>query len=307
MVTTQLADEASAPFRSGTVAIVGRPNVGKSTLLNLLVKFKLSAVSPKPQTTRHKVLGILTSSSYQVAFLDTPGLPYRTPDELNRRLVSRALEALEEADLAVLMVEPRSPGRVERQLIEALQKAGKPGILAINKIDLLPKARVLPVMDEYRQLYPFSEIVPISALKPDGVDRLLDVIVAHLPQGEAQFPPDEPTDRTERFLAAELVREQVFNTLAQELPYAVAVEIDEFREQSEEYGGKDYIRAVLYVEKDSQKGILIGRNGEMLKRIGSQARQGIEAVTDRPVYLELWVKVYPRWRKDKAFLQRIGY
>ncbi|MDO8750407.1 MAG: GTPase Era [Dehalococcoidia bacterium] len=243
---------ASPPFHYGTVSIAGRPNVGKSTLLNILVDFKLSAVSPKPKTTRHKILGVLTGETYQVAFLDTPGLPYRRHDELDRRLLSSTLEALHEADLVVMVVEPKPPGEIEHRLIGELRRETRAAILAINKIDLVKKPELLPVMEAYARLYPFLEIVPISAVQQDGVDTLLDLIVRHLPEGEPLFSPDDVTDRPERFLAAELIREQVFNAYAQEVPYAVAVEIDVFQEQSEEHGGKDYISAILYVEKDSQ-------------------------------------------------------
>ena len=294
------------PFKVGTVAIIGRPNVGKSTLLNLLVRFRLSSVTPKPQTTRHKILGIAHGDGYQIAYLDTPGVPYRTPDELDRLLVSRAVEAIEEADLVVMMVEPRPPLDVELRLIEELRSRNKPAILAINKVDTITKQEVLPLIREYGKLYPFLEIVPISALHNDGVDLLEGLIVEHLPDGEPLFPPDELTDRTERFLVSEMIREQVFNHLAEEVPYSVAVDIDEWREAETE-GDKVYIKAVLYVERESQKPILIGRGGQMLKKIGTTARQQIEALLGRPVYLDLWVKVHPRWRRDKAFLRRIGY
>ena len=300
-------DPLAPPFRCGTVSIAGRPNVGKSTLLNILVDFKLSAVSPKPRTTRHKILGVLTGENYQVAFLDTPGLPSRRHDELDRRLLSSTLEAIHEADLVVMMVEPKPPGEIERRLIGELRRETRQAILAINKIDLVKKAELLPFMEQYAHLYPYLEIVPISAEQQDGVDTLLDVIVRHLPEGEPLFPPDDVTDRPERFLAAELIREQVFNAYAHEVPYAVAVDIDAFQEQSKEHGGKDFIAATLYVDKDSQKAILIGRGGAMLKEIGTQARQGIEALLERPVHLELWVKVYPDWQMDRAFLLRLGY
>lgn len=297
----------TSPFKSGSVAIVGRPNVGKSTLLNLLVKFKLSAISPKPQTTRHKILGILTTDKYQVAFLDTPGVPFKTSYQLDRLLVARSLEAIREADLAVLMVEPKPPADIEKRLIEELKRENKPAIIAINKIDIVNKSELLPIIEEYNHLHSFMETVPVSALKMDGIDSLIDAIVKHLPEGLPLFPADDVTDRPERFLVSELIREQVFNVYGQEVPYAVAVEVEDFRERVEEQGGKDYIRAILYVEKDSQKAILIGSGGEKLKKIGQKARQEIEAMLGRPVYLELWVKVYPAWRKDKVFLQRIGY
>ena len=286
---------------------MGRPNVGKSTLLNLVVQFRLSAVSPKPQSTRHRILGLVNGENYQVAFLDTPGMPRRASDELNRHLMSRALEAIPEADLVLVIVEPKSPADVEHRLIETLRRQEKAAILAINKIDLVKKTALLPLMDECSHLYPFLEIMPVSALKRHGVDKLLGLIVKHLPQGEAFAPADEITNVTERFLAGEMVREQVFNSYGQEVPYSVAVEVDTFQASSPDHGGKDFIRTILYVEKDSQKAILIGRGGEMLKKIGSQARPHIESLLERPVYLEQWVKVYPRWRKDKAFLKRIGY
>jgi GTPase len=295
------------PYRTGTVAIVGRPNVGKSTLLNGLIGFKLSAVSPKPQTTRHRILGVLTGENYQVAFLDTPGLPFNLDDELNRRLLARLWEAVKEADVVVMMVEPSPPADLELGLIGQLKRSGKPCLLVINKIDVVKKPDLLPVINAYNGLYPFLEIVPVSALKSEGVEDLLPAIVKHLPEGEPAFPADELTDRSERFLASEMVREQVFHAYAQEVPYAVAVEIEQFREGSEEHGGKDHICAVLYVERESQKAILIGKGGQLLKKVGTRTRQQIEEVTGRPAYLELLVKVYPKWRKDRAFLQRIGY
>lgn len=299
--------KTALPFKSGAVAIVGRPNVGKSTLLNLLVKFKLSSISPKPQTTRHKILGILTGDNYQVAFLDTPGMPFKTNYELDRFLVARALEAIREADMVALMVEPKPPADIEQRLIEEIKRQKKPAILIINKIDVVRKPELLPIIKEYSRLYSFIEVAPVSALKMDGIDSLIDTIVKHLPEGTPLFPPDEVTDRPERFLVAEIIREAVFNIYSQEVPYAVAAEIEEFKERSEEQGGKDFIRAILYVERDSQKAILIGRGGEKMKKIGERARQEIETLLGRSVYLELWVKVYPKWRKDKAFLQRIGY
>ena len=295
------------PFKAGTVAIIGRPNVGKSTLLNQIVRFKLSGVSSRPQTTRHKILGVLTGDSYQAAFLDTPGMLVRTPDDLNRYLVSRVSEALEESDLIVLLVEPRNPGDIERRLVEELGQLGKPTILTINKIDRVRKSMVLPVMEEYNGLHPFKEIVPISALQMDGVDRLLELIVGHLPQGKPMFAPETLTDRTESFLVSELIREKVFQMYGQEVPYSTAVEIDSFDEESEEHGGKDYLSATIYVEKVNQRKILIGQGGQALKKVGIEARQDIEELLGRPVHLEMWVKVKPRWRKDTAFLKELGY
>jgi len=297
-----------SPFKAGFVAIVGRPNVGKSTLLNQLLQFKLSIISPKPQTTRHKILGILSGQTYQAVFLDTPGVMREARDALDERMLARAYEAIEEADLVVLMVEPRPPGDIEERLIERIRQEGKPALLVINKIDLVKKADLLPVMDAYRQRHDFLEIVPISALQRDGVDLLRDLIVKYLPEGEPFYPPDQLTDRPERFLVAELIREKVYHLYSEEIPYQVAVEIEEFREARPEEGRtKDYIRAVLYVDRDSQKKILIGRGGQALKRVGVLAREEIEALLGRPVYLELWVKTRPNWRKDPAFLRQVGY
>lgn len=295
------------PFKAGLVAIIGRPNAGKSTLLNLLVDRRLSAVTPKPQTTRHKILGVLNGERFQVAFLDTPGVPYKSGSALDRLLVARALEALRDADLVVMMAEAKPPADVERRLVADIARERKPAVLAINKIDQVKKPELLPIIEAYSKLHPFLELVPVSALREDGVDVLLRVIIAHLPEQGPLFSKDEVTDRPEAFFISEMVREQVYAAYNEEVPYAVAVEVEEFAERSEAHGGKDYIKAVLYVERESQKAILIGRGGEMLKAVGTNARQSIEELLGRPVHLELWVRVFPRWRKDKEFLERVGY
>lgn len=295
------------PFKSGLVSIIGRPNVGKSTLLNQFVQLKLSGVSPKPQTTRHNILGIVGDKSYQVAFLDTPGMIVRASDQLNRHLVSRVSEAIGEADLVVLVIETRNSVDIEKMLMESLVNLAKPTILVINKIDLVKKSKVLPVMETYAGFYPFLEIVPVSALNLDGIDQLLSLIVKHLPPGNPRFEADELTDRTEVFLSAQLIQEKVFQTYEQEVPYAAAVEIDSFREISAEHGGKDYISATIYVERVNQRKILIGRGGQTLKKIGIEARRDIEEMLGRPVHLKLWVKVKSFWRRDEVFLKEIGY
>ncbi|MBI4338099.1 MAG: GTPase Era [Chloroflexi bacterium] len=294
-------------FRCGTVAIVGRPSVGKSTLLNAFLKFKLSIVSPKPQTTRHKLLGILNGKGYQAIFLDTPGFMERARDVLDTRMMRRILDAMDEADLVVLLAEPRPPGTVEERIAAELRKRQKTAILVINKIDRVAKPQLLPVIEAYSRLYQFEEIIPISALQQDGVDALLDMVVQHLPRGEAVFGPDDITDRTERFLAAELVREQVFRHYGKEVPYDVAVELESFRERAAEDAGKDYIQATIYVNRPSQKKILVGRDGEALKAVGTEARKAIEELVGRPVFLELWVKVRPGWRRIPGFLEQLGY
>jgi GTP-binding protein Era len=300
-----MAKEAGA-HRMGLVAIVGRPNVGKSTLLNALLDQKLAIVSPKPQTTRHRLLGVVSGPGYQVAFLDTPGFMARTSDDLDRRMLGRTRGALEEADLAVLVVEPRLPGELEQRLVTLLRPQATPAIGVLNKIDLVKKEALLPVMDAYRGLYPFLEIVPISALQRDGTARLLGLIASHLPPGPPLYPEDTLTDRPERFLAGELVREQLFRLYGQEVPYDTAVEVEEFREAAEA-GKKDVIQVAIYVNKPSQRRILVGSGGAALKEVGIAARQEIEALLGRPVFLELWVMVRPKWRQDPAFLEELGY
>jgi len=293
-----------APFKAGMVAIVGRPNVGKSTLLNQLVHFKVSIVTPKPQTTRENVKAILTGDHFQIVFLDTPGYLAQPAHLLDQQMVRMARGALLEADLVVMMVEPRPPGDIELRLIKLIEADRRPALLAINKIDTLRnKAEMLPVIEKYSRLHPFLEIVPISALQADGLDLLLELMVKHLPEGAPLFPPDEVTDRSERSLVADIIREEVYMLYRQEVPYSVAVAIDEFREKDPEHGDKDYIRAIIFVEREGQKGILIGKGGRALKEVGTRARQQIEFLLGRPVYLELWVKVRPGWRKDPHFLK----
>ena len=294
-------------YRAGTVAIVGRPNVGKSTLLNVLLDYKLAIMSPKPQTTRHQLLGLRSGPGYQVAFLDTPGLMERARDLLDRRMRGRVMAALQEADLAVLVVEAKPPGAIEGRIMEALREGGRRAILAINKIDRVAKPRLLPVIEEYARRHPFLEAVPVSALRQDGTALLLDRIAAHLPEGEAAHEADAVTDRPERFLVEELVREQLFHLYGQEVPYDTAVEVEEFREAPPDEGRKDHIYAVVYVNKPSQRHILVGRAGAALKEAGMRARGQIEEMLGRPVFLELWVRVRPGWRQDEGFLRELGY
>lgn len=294
-------------FKTGYVAIVGRPNVGKSTLINGLLQTKLSIVTPKAQTTRSRIIGVLTGDDYQAIFLDTPGYLQKPQYELHKLMLQRVREVIEEADLVLFMVEPYGIKAGDLAVLERIKEKKKPTILVINKVDTVRKLDLLPLMEEWSKKYDFLEIVPISALKLDGVDRLLDLVVKYLPEGPALYPEDYVSDQPERFFVAEIIREKIFQLYRQEIPYATAVEIDEFVEQDPEHGGKDYIRAIIYVEHDSQKGILIGKGGEALKRVGIQARQEIEAFLGRPVHLELWVKVRKHWRKDVNFLRRLGY
>ena len=292
-------------FKAGYVAIVGRPNVGKSTLLNRLLGQKVSIVSPRPQTTRNRILGVKSLPGAQIVFLDTPGI-HRSEQRFNRAMVRAALRTLEEADLILWMVDAEAPETPDDLLIlEELGRAKPPSYLLINKVDRVAKDLLLPIIDRFRGRHPFREIVPISATAGDNVDRLEALLVRDLPAGHPFFPEDQVTDRPERFLIAELIREQVFHLLHQELPYAVAVTVDRVRERE----GTDLtdVGATIYVEKDSQKGIVIGAGGQMLKKVGQRSRPEIEALLGRRVNLQLWVKVREAWRRDERALRELGY
>jgi len=297
-------------MKVGYVGIIGRPNVGKSTLLNLFLGFKLSPVASKPQTTRHKILGILREKDYQIIFFDPPGYIDKTRYELHRLMMRRVRETMEESDLILFMVEPFGIEKVDLEIIGELKKLRepkKPVILAINKVDKVKKDALLPLIDEYSKKFDFKEIVPISALKRINTEELLHTLIKYLPDGEPLYPEDTLTDRPQRFYVAEIIREKIMELYGEEIPYASTVQIDEFRERALGEAKKDYIRAIIYVEKDSQKRIIIGKNGEALKKLGIQARKEIEIFLGRPVYLELWVKTKPNWRRDRSILAQLGY
>lgn len=285
------------------MAIIGRANVGKSTLLNKLAGQKLSIVSPKPHTTRHRLLAVLNGDGFQAGLLDTPGYLPKSRDRLDASMSDQLNEALAAADLAVLVAEPRLPGIVERRFMAMLQESGTPAILVVNKVDTIHKAGLLPVMGAYAAAHPFLEVVPVSALEEDGLELLVRLLAAHLPQQDPLFPPEMLTDQPLRFLLGEAIREQVYIQYAMEVPYAVAVEIEEFEEREGEK--PDYLQATIYVDKPSQRQLLIGKGGAALKEVGVQARQAIEKLAGRPVFLDLWVKVNPRWREDAQFVQRV--
>jgi GTP-binding protein Era len=284
-------------FKSGYAAILGRPNVGKSTLLNTLINLKLSAVTRKPQTTRNKILGILNSKEFQVLFIDTPGI--LKPKYFLQRLMQHEIQdAITTADLFLLVVEPfSSPEKEEIELIEYI--IAKPTILVINKIDLIEKEKLLPLLGEY-QKFPFKEIHPVSALKNNGIEQLKKNILANLPEGAPYYPQDQITERPEKFFAAEIIRETIFKYYGEEIPYSSFVEIEEFKERS---SNKDYIRAVIYVERPNQRAIVLGKGGQAIKRLGSIARKNIEEFLGRPVYLELFVKIKGDWRDDERFIK----
>jgi GTP-binding protein Era len=289
-------------FHSGFVAVIGRPNVGKSTLVNRLVGEKVAIVSDKPQTTRNRILAVLNRPDGQIVLFDTPGI-HKPVHRMNERMVEAAVGSLGQVDLALWLVdvtEDYGPG--DRYVKDVLGRAGKPVILGLNKIDLVPKPRLLPLIDQYRPLLDFAEIVPISGLKGDNVERLAERLVAHLPEGERLYPEDFLTDQPERFFVAEMIREQILRHTREEIPYSTAVIIDSFKE------GKPVVRieASILVERQSQKGILIGRGGAMLKAIGSAARREIEAFLGTKIYLGLFVKVREGWREDPAMLDEMG-
>jgi GTP-binding protein Era len=299
-------DEGKAGFRTGYVAILGQPNVGKSTLLNALLHFKLSIVSPKPQTTRKRILGILNRPNSQMVFFDTPGI-LEAHYRLQQALVRAAYQAMKEADVQIMMVEPAAPprdGGADLGILNRLADTGKPIVLVINKIDTVPKETLLPIIDAFRHQRQVKEIVPISALSQDGIEPLAEVLERYLPVREPFYDSEQITDHPERFLAAEIVREKIFLRYGEEIPYSTSVQIEEFVERP---GHKDYIRAIIYVERESQKGIMIGKGGQALKQVGKLAREELEQLLGRPVYLELFVAVKEKWRERESELRSLVY
>jgi GTP-binding protein Era len=292
-------------FKSGFVTIIGAPNVGKSTLLNHILGEKISITSKKPQTTRNRILGILHNPSYQIVFIDTPGV-HRAKNPLNVRIVDVALTALGDADLILLLGDVTQPSAdSEKMLLNALKQQKRPVILALNKIDLVKKDDILKAIDTWSHLYPFNDIIPVSAKSGTQVPTLLQVMENALPEGPPFFPEDMITDMPERFFAAEIVREKAFRITGQEIPYAVAVTIDRFSE--EEAKSLIKIFASIHVEKNSQKGIIIGKGGQKLKQIGEAARKDLERFLGTKVFLKLFVRVQKNWRKDTKALRRFGY
>ena len=325
-------------MRSGYAALIGRPNVGKSTLLNRMLGEKVSIVSPKPQTTRTRILGVLTKESGQVAFLDTPGI-HQAKGALNKFMVDAALNAAEESDLVLFLVETEglkedtelhiSPGN--RAVLERLKTFGKPVILVLTKIDTIKKVLLLPLIDLYRKEFPFVEVIPVAARHGEGLEHLFEQVLKHLPEGDALFPADMLTDQEERTLVSEFIREQVLRHCHQEVPYSVGVVVEVFDEEERhkpppkkpkqkkaaapkpgtppkpKLEGLIKIHANIFVERDSQKAILIGKRGEMLKTIGTDARMAIQRLFGTHVFLALQVKVEPRWTERQDGLRKLGY
>jgi GTP-binding protein Era len=300
-----LDDELPPDHRSGFVAVIGKPNVGKSTLINAWLGEKIAIVSPKPQTTRHRLRGILMRPDAQIIFVDTPGI-HQPRHKLGEFMVETATKSIPDADVVLFMVDvSEMPTAEDEQIAQLIEKHGQsPAILVLNKTDLLPPQKVKSHSNAYFELVKHDEWMMISATRGDNRDELLDMVVARLPQGPRYYPADQLTDQNMRFIAAELIREQVLRFARQEVPHAVAVAVEEWKERR---GNLTYILANIFVEKDSQKGILIGAGGEMLKRIGQAARKEIEPMVGNRVYLDLWVKVRKKWRKDEDELRRLGY
>lgn len=290
-------------FRSGFVAIVGRPNAGKSTLLNRLVGQKVAIVTSKPQTTRNRIQGIVTRPEGQIVFIDTPGL-HAADSALGRQMMHEVAAALEGIDVLLLMVDAsRALPHADDLVLEKARRFRGKTILALNKVDGLPKQKLLPLIEAFHKAFEFAAIVPISALKGTGCDELLGEIMRLLPEGEAYFPEDQVTDQPERFLAAEIVREKAIQAMYHEMPYALAVKVEKF----EELPKLLRIEATMNVERDSQKKILIGRKGEMLKKIGTQARKELEELFDTKIYLGLYVKVVPEWRENPQRVRELDW
>jgi len=300
------------PFRSGFVCILGRPNAGKSTLLNALVGEKVAIISPKPQTTRNRIQGIVhvpkskgkSKDGGQIVLIDTPGV-HKPDSSLGRKMMVEVREALEGCDLVLVIMDvthhfdPR-----DRFALDLVKQSGTKTFLLLNKIDLIrEKARLLPLIEDYRKLYDFSEVIPISALRRNGLDVLLQLVIAALPAGPAYFPEDQVTDQPARFMAAEIVREQVLLNTKEEIPYATTVIVESF----EEGARLTRIAAVIYCEREGQKGILLGKGGQMLKKIGTAARVQIERMLGTKVFLELYVKVRPGWRDSRGFVEELDW
>ncbi len=294
-----------ADFKSGFVAIVGTPNVGKSTLLNRILGEKISITSQKPQTTRNRILGIMHRPASQLVFIDTPGV-HKAKTPLNIRIVGTALSALSDADLILVLVDASLPDpNSEQILIKKFKKQKKPVVLAINKIDLVEKPALLTIIDKWAKAYPFESVIPVSAKYGTQVKELLDAMEALLPKGPPFFPEESITDLPERFITAEIIREKVFRLTGQEIPYSTAVTVDSFSEQKK--GALVKIDATIHIERDSQKGIIIGKNGSKLKKIGEDARKDIERMLGCKVFLKLFVRVQKKWSKDTKALRRFGY
>lgn len=299
--------EVPEGHRSGFVALTGRPNVGKSTLMNALLEQKVAAVSPKPQTTRVRQLGIITQPEYQMVFVDTPGIVRKARHKLDEYMLSAATDTLQDADVVLWLVDATElPGAGDREIAAVLSQLppDRKLILGLNKIDQVSAGDALVHTEAYRQLLPTAEWMHLSALRGDGVPQLLDALVSGLPEGPRYYPADQVTDVYIRNIAAELIREQLMIQLQEEIPYGTAVVVREYKERDD---GTTYINADIFVERDNHKGIVIGKGGKQLRDIGAASRHEIEELVGGKVFLDLWVKVQPDWRRDERLLKQFGY
>lgn len=294
-------------FKSGYVSLTGRPNVGKSTLLNTILGEKVAIVSSKPQTTRNRIIGVATFPDAQIIFIDTPGI-HKPKHRLGELMVKEARESVREVDIILFMVDPEMPGRGDKFIIDILKDLKKPVFLLINKVDTVKKPQMLPVIEAYNKLYPFKETIPISALTGDGIAILIKTIVAYLPEGVKYYPDDMLTDKLERFMVSEIIREKIIKQTEEEVPYSAAVDISQWSERTKEHDGKAiFIHANIYVEREGQKGIIIGKGGLKLKAIGTEARIEIEKLLGTRVFLELKVRIKKDWRSNERTLKELGF
>jgi len=299
-----MLNNQSEHFKSGFVAVVGRPNVGKSTLINALIGDKIVIVSDKAQTTRNRIICVYTDQEKQIVFMDTPGI-HKPKHKLGEFMVTAAVDSLKEVEAVLFLVaanEKRGPG--DNFIIEQLQKVKVPVYLCINKIDTLTKEDLLKVIVSYQDAYPFAGVIPISALEKENLDVLLNELTSKLPEGPQYFPEDMITDQPERLLISDMIREKILLTTRDEVPHSIAVEVEEMKTRDD---GTTYIRATIFVERDSQKGIIIGNKGAMLKQLGAQSRLDIQRLLGTKVYLDLWVKVKKDWRNKSGMLSELGY
>lgn len=294
----------SKPFKSGFVAVVGRPNVGKSTLINALIDDKIVIVSDKAQTTRNRIICVYTDESKQIVFMDTPGI-HKPKHKLGEFMVDAAIDSLRDVEAVLFLVsanEKRGPG--DNFVIEQLKKVNVPVFLVVNKIDTLKKNEVMEAILTYESAYPFEGIIPISAKETDNIEEVIAVLEQHLPEGPKYFPEDMITDQPERLIISDIIREKVLLNTRDEIPHAIAVDVDEMKTRND---GMTYIRATIYVERDSQKGIIIGKQGAMLRELGRLAREDIQRLLATNVYLDIWVKVKKDWRNKSGMLSELGY
>jgi len=292
-------------YKSGFAALIGRPNVGKSTLLNAVIGRKIAIMSNRPQTTRNQIRGVLTTDESQVIFIDTPGI-HKPQHRLGEFMVKTAVQTLDEVDVVLFVCDATEPNHAaDAFVMERLRHVKTPVILVINKVDAVEKPTLLTTIDSYRSQFSFLDIIPVSAKEGTQVDKLVQIVMNQLPEGPQYYPPDMITDYPEQFIIAEMIREKVLRLTREEVPHSVAVDI----EQMEHREGSNtlYVHAIIYAERDSQKGILIGKNGEMLKKVGQLARQELEVLLGTKVFLELWVKVKKDWRNEPSLLKRWGY